>query len=279
MNVHWYDAASPEQRREYDAFGPWVLEVTAEADRPPVFHDQKADFDGASLVIKFPIDRDRRDCRPGQVLYPAVWILRSDRFVRLRWDGHKVLRDECPLAEIAGVDRTTVLLRTDASVNLLDGRRWTQVFSTGSKSVVDTFFDRMLAPLKGADQSPLPATSRKVGALEPDDAWYASVARAVQAADPDARVALFEEPGQPFRDPKGRKRRSQGLLLVVTGREIQLHDRGVPGWKTSATQYAGRSVRIPRSRWEGFEEGPDGFRLRAGLARWVWTPVGQMPAI
>lgn len=49
---HWYHEASPEDRAEYDAYGPRIVEVKDEADMPPCFGSfYPADKDARILPI------------------------------------------------------------------------------------------------------------------------------------------------------------------------------------------------------------------------------------
>lgn len=66
--ANWYHAASPEDRREYDAFGPWILEVRDEAGMPRRFRPAYPRVQDARFLLKVPCDADRRAVRPGMDL-------------------------------------------------------------------------------------------------------------------------------------------------------------------------------------------------------------------
>jgi hypothetical protein len=60
---------------EYDAFGPWILPVTAIGEVPPLFRDHPVDLAASHLVLKFPRNIARRDANPSMDLYDHLVIV------------------------------------------------------------------------------------------------------------------------------------------------------------------------------------------------------------
>lgn len=72
---------------EYDAFGPWVDEVSVPEDVPRLFRDHALDLDTARLVLKVPRDIARRDASPDMDLYDYLLILDSSCLTVLKRHG------------------------------------------------------------------------------------------------------------------------------------------------------------------------------------------------
>ncbi len=56
---------------EYDAFGPWIYEVTDKHPLPPQFEKQVEEHD-YEILIKIPRDIERRKANPDMALYNYV---------------------------------------------------------------------------------------------------------------------------------------------------------------------------------------------------------------
>lgn len=73
----WMD----ERQHEYDRFGPWAIEVTAEDPAPPLFRPYLTRGEPALLSIKIPRHVERRNARPGMDLYDYLVCLYEDGLV------------------------------------------------------------------------------------------------------------------------------------------------------------------------------------------------------
>lgn len=98
---------------EYDAFGPWVDEVTRPQDVPRLYRAHPIDFAHTDLVLKIPRDIERRNATPAMHLYDGLVILAEGMLTLLSRDGDRYTTRSVRLGEVfALVD----------SVHLLDGR-------------------------------------------------------------------------------------------------------------------------------------------------------------
>jgi len=108
---------------EYDRFGPWVDEVRAPEDVPPLFRDHPLELGGDSLVLKVPRNIPRRDASPDMDLYDHVLVLAGDALTVLTRQGADGLAAEPPAT---GYTTTTLRLADVAavrdSVSVLDAR-------------------------------------------------------------------------------------------------------------------------------------------------------------
>ncbi|MBO1753026.1 hypothetical protein J4G33_14530 [Actinotalea sp. BY-33] len=98
---------------EYDAFGPWVYEVTSPDEVPPLFRDHPLDLASARLVLKVPRRIARRDANPAMNLYDHLLVVDATGLTVLSRRGETHSTRHVPPEQVAAV--------VD-SVNLLDAR-------------------------------------------------------------------------------------------------------------------------------------------------------------
>lgn len=65
-------------QREYDRFGPWVTEIKEEDDVPEQFGDYKEAILMSNYCFKIPVAAERRDLKPGMVLYQTVVSVKAN---------------------------------------------------------------------------------------------------------------------------------------------------------------------------------------------------------
>ena len=75
--------ASYSSTAEYDAFGPWIDEVTTPDDVPRLYRGYGVDFDRSIRVLKFPRNITRRDATPAMDLYDHLLIVTAERLTIL----------------------------------------------------------------------------------------------------------------------------------------------------------------------------------------------------
>jgi len=73
-----------ERQHEYDRFGPWAIEVTAQDPAPPLFRPYLTRSEPALLSIKIPRHIERRSARPGMDLYDYLVCLYGDDLLVLQ---------------------------------------------------------------------------------------------------------------------------------------------------------------------------------------------------
>jgi hypothetical protein len=78
-----------ERQHEYDRFGPWAIEVTAEDPAPPLFRPHLTRSEPALLSIKIPRHVERRNARPGMDLYDYLVCLYEDGLVVMQRAGQQ----------------------------------------------------------------------------------------------------------------------------------------------------------------------------------------------
>ncbi|MFA0440369.1 hypothetical protein BCU70_19585 [Vibrio sp. 10N.286.49.C2] len=81
-------------KKEYDQFGPWLVEIKSEQDIPPQFFEQQHFFEDALYSFKIPVHQERRNMKPGMLLYPEVVIIQKDFILHLKIDGERIHADK-----------------------------------------------------------------------------------------------------------------------------------------------------------------------------------------
>ena len=75
--------AGERERREYDAFGPWMQRVRRAEELPPRFDAFWPELSAAEAVAKVPYRVERRKALPGSDLYERVLGLCPEGLVLL----------------------------------------------------------------------------------------------------------------------------------------------------------------------------------------------------
>ena len=86
----WRRSASVDELREYDAFGPWIYNVTAERDTPKRFRAACERHHDARFLLKAPRAIERRDAHPGMDLYIAMLAVHNHGASFMRLAGEDV---------------------------------------------------------------------------------------------------------------------------------------------------------------------------------------------
>lgn len=261
----WYFSVSEEQRREYDAFGPWIHELKSVADLPPRFRSFQGELAGAEMLLKIPVDKDRRSVRPGDDLYRQIWALDPRGLGLLEIDAGEVVSSFFPLDEIESIRISQVLLSGTLEIFLSVGRVRRISYNTVSRGIVEKLVDALLEKLNREIPVFTGRLATPTNHAEPRDDFFRSVVYSTRNRSGANTVVHVEEPGLACRTPRGQKRRGQGLLVLNFPRELWIVDRGGPPWKVRENHYGSRISRIPHARWSGFTFKPvDPQEPRAG---------------
>lgn len=59
-------------KKEYDCFGPWLLEINSQDEVPPLFREDFKYGDAVKFAFKIPVQIERRNTSPGSILYNSV---------------------------------------------------------------------------------------------------------------------------------------------------------------------------------------------------------------
>lgn len=237
----WRAAADPDDLREYDRFGPWMDEITEPVDMPRRFRPWWPELSTARYLLKVPRPYDRAQVRPGMDLYEVVIAVFADRVCVLRAEPTEIVRRDVARDEVVATARYCNLLRARWSLLLADSGRVEVEFSSSSLPTVAEVDQYLMAnPAPGRPIEIVPQTI-------PDYHLFTSMITDLnaKAADP-VRPVHVEEPNQPCRNERGRRRRSAGMMVLASSDDLVIFNRDIAAKSLfGRSDYAWNLIRIP----------------------------------
>lgn len=251
--TNWYHSATPEDRREYDAFGPWLMEVKTESEMPRCFLSFYEQHKDAQFLIKVPRNAERRMLRPGMDLYTSL-VAVHDQGVNILTNQHTAV-----LSQDLGWD-DIVAIRT--SKNLLLGQ-WSLLMRNGPpeaeidyNTVSADLMDKATAFVRSRCVAASPAAQHpaKHSPVVVDEPYFSGQVEWEQdKATPSAVPIHFERPNLPCREEAtGRRRLSTGLLILDSDDELIVIDRDVPMRRRFQAVHGIRRTYMPYGRIDSF---------------------------
>jgi hypothetical protein len=107
---------------EYDAFGPWIYEVSEEHPLPPLFVPFYKEDGNFLMRIKIPRNIERKNAKPGMDLYDYVIGLYEDHIYILKREDKQVEERSVYFDEINGIEALSRLLAGTLTIYLTDGK-------------------------------------------------------------------------------------------------------------------------------------------------------------
>jgi hypothetical protein len=133
--------ASYTSTAEYDAFGPWIDEVTTADDVPPLYRSRPIDFATGTLVLKFPRNIARRDATPAMHLYDHLMIVDERGLTILSRDGDRFTELAIGYDQIAAINDWVNLLDAQLTVFTLAGDAVIVPYNGSSNDTVVALID------------------------------------------------------------------------------------------------------------------------------------------
>jgi hypothetical protein len=221
-----------------------VYEVAQEQDLPLRFREAFGPWGGSELVLKVPIDVERRNARPGQDLYRQVLEIRGDTLRSLSLVEDQVVERSVLAGSILALTVFQALLLGTFSATTDDGE-FAFTYNTVSSPLVDRFVDLIRARL-----SPPGSPPRNSAPLAVKNFFFQHLVREHERRSPGVRVVHCDEPGLRVRDDRGRSRKGLGLLVLETGSELLILDAGTPWKRPGRPAYGSRCLCLPRKSWK-----------------------------
>jgi hypothetical protein len=107
---------------EYNAFGPWILEVTEEYPVPPLFLPYYKENKSCLMLIKIPRNIDRRDAKPGMDLYDYVICMYETYGYILKRQGKEVEEIKFDYDQVESLENFKDLLLGILTIHLNNSR-------------------------------------------------------------------------------------------------------------------------------------------------------------
>ncbi|WP_370674487.1 hypothetical protein [Pleomorphomonas sp. PLEO] len=217
----------PESLREYDAFGPWLLQVKSAAEMPRRFRSAYAGLSDADYLIKIPRSIDRRDAYPGADLYGEVFALDADGFTLLEAvdDAEGFVSRQVTWDDVAAVRVVSNLLHADFALLLKEGDALTVTYNSVSADLMT----RVIAFVRQHCVEPDDfASSSTNDAEEFEDFFFNAMLAEERHGGQFMLPVHFEAPGKACRNAQNRRRVTTGLLILLSASELVVIDRDTP---------------------------------------------------
>jgi hypothetical protein len=204
------------ERREYDAFGPWMQAVAAAGELPPLFDPYWNELSRARIIAKVPYHVERRDALPGSDLYVQVFALGERGFIFLRIDGGSISRQELPFERLSWLALVVGLLDARLVFGDAGGDRRELPFNAVSEPLAREIIDAARERLRASADPAREFRARGSGDLVSPptfeaDFHFANVMRILLAHEGEASLMAYQPP---YRVPAGAERR-RSLFGIV----------------------------------------------------------------
>ncbi|CAI9405692.1 hypothetical protein ANOBCDAF_01289 [Pleomorphomonas sp. T1.2MG-36] len=250
--------ADADDLREYDAFGPWLLQIGSAAEMPPRFRSAYDDLRHADHLIKIPRAIDRRDAFPGADLYGAAFALDSDGITLLTApDGADgFVRRHLAWDEVAAVRTVSNLLHAEFVLLLKEGDALTVTYNSVSTDMMTRVVGFIRQQLMAPDDFG-PALVNE--AEEFEDFFFKAMLAEERHGGQFMLPIHFEAPGKSCRNAQNRRRVTTGLLILLSGSELVIVDRDAPMRRRFFAHYAYRKTYVGLAAVRGFrlQQPPD----------------------
>ncbi|PKM50143.1 MAG: hypothetical protein CVV02_12840 [Firmicutes bacterium HGW-Firmicutes-7] len=128
-------------QKEYDRFGPWLLEVHCQEDVPPLFREYYMyDASKVKMVLKIPVKIERRNANPGDVLYNSLVSFGHNEVVVYELKEKRVSEKRITYADIYSIQNCHNLLKGELIFFAKSGKEIIQ-YNTVSHRIIDQVVD------------------------------------------------------------------------------------------------------------------------------------------
>ncbi|MDV7143357.1 MarR family transcriptional regulator [Tropicimonas sp. TH_r6] len=243
-SLNWYHAATPEDRREYDGFGPWLSEVKSEADMPPRFLAFYGEHKDAKFLFKVPRNADRRQLRPGMDLYDAVLAVHDHGIFIAKLDAGGVSTRQSNWDHIAAIGNFGDRLQGIWSAYLKDGSRANVTFNKVSSEMMDEVTDFARGHLVGPAREV--ATTTDPIEITDSDLFFGSALLEIRRRGRGPFTPIhFEPQGKPCMGADGKKAETTGVLLLDSPEELVIVNRDKPSHRRGEAWHASNDIFVP----------------------------------
>lgn len=102
---------------EHHRFGPWLLEIKKSEDIPPQYASIETNILSAKYAFKVPIDKDRTDTMPGDLLYDMIVCINDSELLVYHHKDKTQSVQQIPLNDIKTITVTSDLLSNSIEVH------------------------------------------------------------------------------------------------------------------------------------------------------------------
>ena len=237
---------------EYDAFGPWVYEITEEHPLPPLFKPYFPSDEPFEMAFKIPREIERRKATPDMDLYDYVVAAYEDHILILTRHDRTVEETRVPYAGIESVRLYRRMLYGVCTLYLRHSRVEIP-FNVVSVDILMRFIGLVRAKLLADAPDCVLPQSLPDSAL--DEVLFVNLLRDLRGAGEDFALGAVQqdivvrEREQSFVQKAValvRPKRLMSAMHLVSGRELLVIRRGSGGQKAKDSEYSYDYTYIPR---------------------------------
>ena len=250
-DYNWRLAASEEDLREYDAFGPWIYEIKDERDTPRRFRAACSRHYGARFLLKAPRDIERRDARPCMDLYVAVLAVHDRGASLMRLTDERVVTQDIVWSDVAAIESYKDLLYSRLTFMLRDGGAFALEYSTVSSALMRKVVDFIRCEWTRQGEAQRDFAPDPTVAIA--DLVFQNELDSKRRGGPQPVAPIHAEPANGYcRDGANRRRLSTGVMFLATPDELVVVNRGEPTRRFLEARYVVNCVFIPYARVTSF---------------------------
>ena len=229
---------------EYDAFGPWIYEVTAPEEVPPLFREYPLDLASCRYVVKVPREIARRDATPNMDLYDHLLAAGPEALTVLSRQPTKVGVLTVPYDAISAIEHSVDLLDGRLTVHTTTAQPEVRIgYNGSSRELVDALVAVIREAYLADEPTPVrlpqsPARTLRLGDLGEADVALVSEQHALRREDPTftllaahPRLVVLPRGAGGVGGAVARAAHTafpmtlQGALICSDGRELQIVHR------------------------------------------------------
>lgn len=200
-----------ESIKEYNAFGPWIIEINDEYPIPPLFKDYYREDKTPLMLIKIPRKIQRADAVPGMNLYDYVIGAFDDCLYILKRAESSVEKKRVSYEGIIAIKNVISLLKGQLLLYMSD-----EIISVDYNTVSEPIMMRLVAIIRGRykkEQKTLEieTISHELNSIEH---LYSVIIDRYKALDQKIRLVAYQPPSKFVPIYRGFKAKMKGLLKV-----------------------------------------------------------------
>lgn len=127
-------------KKEYDCFGPWLLEINSQDEVPPLFRDDFKFGDEVKFAFKIPVHIERRNASPGSILYDSVVSLYENQIYVFNHIGKTVTTRVIDFQEILMIQNIKNILKGELKI-YIPGDKVVIEYNTVSNTIINHVID------------------------------------------------------------------------------------------------------------------------------------------
>jgi hypothetical protein len=278
---------------EYDRFGPWAIEISAQDPPPPLFLPYLTNDETPLLSLKIPRKIERREASPGMNLYDYVVVVNQEEIRILKRTGDAVRLVTIFYRDIQAIVYAEDLLAGHVRLVLPE-----ETFELPYNTVSSNLMTRMVNLIREryADDVGWDGLGTEIDPAEEElSFYYSGLLKDIRRRSPELRVLACQAETRVGRyESRGLRRLFFGIvgktllesLVLSDGKELRLMNRGRIFRYRGIAVYARNTYYVPVSKIAGVDWHEDerdraivSLNLEVGCGRFTFAFIRDNPSI